>query len=120
MPSGTERIDIDHFHSVDIRVGRVIDARPNAGARQPAYVLAIDFGPELGTRTSSAQITDAYTADGLIGRFVLAVVNLPPRRVNGVKSEVLVLGACTEKGGGPVVLTGPDEHDRVRPGDRIH
>lgn len=119
MTTTPRNIDINDFHAVDIRVGIITSAHENTGAKSPAFVLTIDFGPELGTRTSSAQITHAYTPDAIIGKLILAVVNLPPRRVNGVKSEVLVLGVTTQKGDGPVVLIAPDEHDRVLPGDRI-
>jgi tRNA-binding protein len=120
-------ITIDQFHAVDIRVGRVTAAERNPKAKPPALVLTIDLGPELGLRTSSARITEAYTPESLIGRFILAVVNLPPRRVANIDSGCLVLGALTthrddqgeRKGDGPVVLIGPDKHDRIHPGDRI-
>ncbi len=99
-------ITIEEWDAVDIRVGEVIAAEPNATAHKPAFVLTIDFGPELGTRTSSAQLTVHYTPETLRGRRVLAVVNFPPRRVAGVKSEVLVLGVPDENGA--VVLVAPD------------
>ncbi|USN99775.1 MAG: tRNA-binding protein [Phycisphaeraceae bacterium] len=110
---------IEDFHALDIRVGRVLRVEPNMRARVPAYIVDVDLGDDLGVRTSSAQITEAYTPESLEGRLVLALVNIPPRRVAGVRSEVLVLGVYSEKGDGPVVLIGPDEHDRVRPGDRV-
>ena len=115
----TQTVTIDDFAALDIRVARVTGAELNAKARLPAYVLTLDLGDGLGTRTSSAQLTDVYTPGQLVGRLVLAVVNLPPRRVAGVKSECLVLGVYSKNGEGPVVLIGPDEHDSVRPGDRL-
>ena len=89
---------IDDLSRLDLRVGTVTAVRENEGARVPAFVLEIDFGP-LGTRTSSAQLTRNYDEDALLGRQVVAVLGLSPRRVNGVKSEVLVLGAVDEATG---------------------
>lgn len=97
---------IETFLELDIRVGRVMRAETFPQARKPAYKLLIDFG-ELGTRRSSAQITDLYSTDELVGRLVLGVVNLPPRRIADFTSEVLVLGVPT-RGGGDVALIGPD------------
>jgi tRNA-binding protein len=85
-------IDHDDFARVDIRVGTVLSAVPNPAARKPAYVLEVDFGPEIGRRTSSAQLTELYTPEQLKGRQVAAVVNFPAKRIAGVRSEVLVLG----------------------------
>lgn len=96
-------IDFDDFARVDLRIGTVISAEPNAQARKPAYVLRIDLGP-LGLRTSSAQVTDLYGPAELVGRQVLCVCNLAPKRVAGVASEVLVLGAYDA--GERVVLAG--------------
>lgn len=92
---------------VEMRVGRVIEARPHPKARKPAYILKIDFG-EYGVKTSSAQITDLYTPEDLVGRTVVCVTNLPPKNIAGVVSEVLVLGVPDEEG--RVVLLRPD-HD---------
>lgn len=98
-------ITIDDFQRVDIRVGRILSAQPLDGARKPAYKLTIDFGRELGIKQSSAQITAHYTPEDLVGRLVLAVVNLPPRRIAGFRSEVLTLGI--PDGHGNVVLIAP-------------
>src|SRR5512146_1689357 len=99
-------ITIDDFQRVEIRVGRVVAAEPLKGARKPAYALKIDFGAELGIRQSSAQITQHYQPDALIGKLVLAVVNFPPRRIAGFRSEVLTLGIADNEGA--VVLIAPD------------
>jgi tRNA-binding protein len=99
-------IAFEDFLKVDVRVGTVLSAAPNRAARRPAYVLEVDFGPELGRKTTSAQLTERYTATELIGRQVAAVVNFPPKRIAGVKSEVLVLGF--PDAAGHVVLIGVD------------
>jgi tRNA-binding protein len=91
-------ISYDDFARVDIRVGTVLSAVPNAGARKPALVLEIDFGPEIGRKKSSAQLTDLYRPEDLVGRQVAAVVNFPPRQIARVMSEVLVLGFPDAKG----------------------
>ena len=97
-----------------MRVGRVLAVEAFPEARVPAWKLTIDFGPEVGEKRSSAQITH-YPADALVGRLVVGVVNFPPRRIAGFASEVLVLGALDDEKG--VVLLKPDED--VEPGDRI-
>ena len=91
-------IEFSDFLRVDIRTGTVLSARLNEKARNPAYVMEVDFGPELGVKTTSAQLTRVYEAESLPGRQVVAVTNFPPLRVAGIKSEVLVLGVETEDG----------------------
>ena len=91
-------ISFADFLKVDIRVGQVIEVRDNPKSRLPAYVLKIDFG-ELGHKISSAQITENYSQEELIGKQVVAVVNFPPKRVAGVKSEVLVIAAVCQNSG---------------------
>ncbi len=100
-------IEFDDFARVDMRVGRILEASPFPEARKPSYRLRIDFGPELGERVSSAQLTVTYPDPAvLVGRQVVAVVNFPPRRIAGFKSEVLVLGAMGA--GGEVHLLQPE------------
>ena len=107
-------IDYTDFEKVDMRVGRIVAVDDFPEARRPAWKLRIDFGPELGEKRSSAQITN-YAREQLVGRLVVAVVNFPPRQIGPVRSEVLVLGAVA--GDHPVLLLEPDAGSQ--PGDRI-
>lgn len=114
-----DTITPEHFAACDIRVCRVTAAEPLAGAHKPAIKLTLDCGPDLGTRHSSAQLTERYTPGQLVGRLVLAVVNFPPKRIAGFKSEALVLGVYSDAGRGPVVLIAPDDDPAVAPGDGL-
>ncbi len=109
-------IEYDDFLKVDIRVGTIVAAEEFPEARKPAYKLRIDFGPEIGEKKTSAQITAHYTPETLLGRQVMAVVNFPPRQIGPVRSEVLTLGASDEEGG--IVLIAPDM--KVPNGQRMH
>lgn len=109
------KISIDDFKKVDMRVGTIIDASINKGARKPAYKLKIDFGEEIGIKNSSAQITDLYELEDLIGKQVVAVINFEPVKISQVKSEVLVLGVDTSLG---VALLNIDKN--VLNGSRIY
>lgn len=107
-------ITFDDFAKIDIRVGEIVKAEVFEKARRPAYKLLVDFGNEVGVKRSSAQITDLYKIDDLIGKQVLAVVNFPPRQIADFMSEVLVLGTYSKDG---VVLIQPDRI--VEKGDRL-
>lgn len=111
----SEPTDIDGFGRVDIRVGTVADAKPFPEAQKPAIRIWIDFGPQIGIKRSSAQVTRHYTPDQLIGRQVVAVVNLPPRQIGPFVSEVLTLGMPDQLG--EVVLIRPDH--KVPNGGRL-
>jgi tRNA-binding protein len=100
-----EQIGFDDFMKVDVRVGRVVAAEAFPEARKPAFKLTIDFGPQIGLKKSSAQITVNHSLDDLVGRQVLAVVNFPPRQIGPFMSEVLTLGVPDENGA--VMLIGP-------------
>ncbi len=104
----TQPIGIEDFERADFRVGTVVDAQSFPEARKPSLKLWVDFGAPLGVKQSSAQLTVHYTADRLIGRQVLAVVNLAPRKIAGFESQILVLGLPDENGA--VVLLKPDLH----------
>jgi tRNA-binding protein len=103
----TAEISFDDFMKVDIRVGRVIRAEPYPEARKPAIKLWVDFGPEIGEKKTSAQLTVHYTPESLVGRRVVGVVNFPARQIGKFMSEVLVLGVPDENGA--VVLLNPDK-----------
>jgi tRNA-binding protein len=109
----------DHFDHVEMRVGRITAAEPFPEARKPAYKLTIDFGP-FGVRRSSAQLTDLYTAEALVGRLIIAVTNFSPRRIAGFPSEVLVMGvpAAGVERTGAVVLLEPERE--VELGARVY
>ena len=96
----------DDFTKVDLRVGRIISAEPFPQARKPAYILHVDFGPEIGVKKSSAQITALYTVEELVGKLVVGVVNFPPKQIGPIRSECLVTGFHSDLG--EVTLCVPD------------
>jgi tRNA-binding protein len=114
--SSDGRISIEDFIKVDIRIGTIVEAEGFPEARKPAYKLKIDFGTIIGIKKCSAQITEHYQLDSLVGRQVLAVVNFPPRQIGPVRSEVLTLGFADENGA--VVLAGIDKN--IPNGGRLH
>jgi tRNA-binding protein len=102
---------VDDFLKLDIRVGRIVAVDEFPEARKPAYKLTIDFGPEIGTKRSSAQVVARYAAGALLGKLVLGVVNFPPRRIGPFESDVLTLGVPDADG--RVILVSPDSPDAV-------
>ncbi len=109
-------LDFETFLKVDMRVGKVLRAEPYPEARKPAIKLWVDFGADIGEKKTSAQITDNYTPESLIGRFVVGVVNFPPRQIGKFMSEFLVIGAEDDAGG--IVLLTPEK--TVPLGGRVH
>ena len=107
-------IRIEEFDKVDMRAGTILEAKENKKSRNPAYVITIDFGEEIGIKKSSAQITTLYQTDDLVGMQVICCVNLTPMHIGSVKSEVRILGTESEQG---VVLLRPTE--KVKNGDRV-
>lgn len=102
----SDEISPDQFFAADLRLGQIVEAHPFPEARRPAFKLTIDFGPGVGIKKSSAQITDHYALDDLTGKRVIGVVNFPPRQIGPVRSEVLVLGVSDADGA--IVLLSPD------------
>ena len=114
--TATPNATFDDFMKIDIRCGTIVEAVPFPEARKPAFKLVIDFGPDLGTRKSSAQITELYSPATLVGKKVMAVVNFPPRQIGPFMSEVLTLGVANASG--EVVLVTPDTD--APDGSRLH
>lgn len=108
-------INLEDFDKVEVRVGTILEVADNKKSRNPAYVLKIDFGEELGVKKSSAQITELYKPEDLIGRQVVCCTNLTPMHIGSVKSEVRILGTDSEQG---VVLLKPSES--VKNGDKVY
>ena len=102
-----KEISWGEFEQVELRVGRVLEAHPFPEARKPAYILHVDFGEDIGVRKSSAQLTEHYTPESLVGRLVVAVVNFPPKQIGPIRSQCLVTGF--HDGSGAVVLCAPDQ-----------
>ena len=110
-----EIINWDDFEKVELRVGRIVSAEPFPEARKPAYILQVDFGDDIGTKKSSAQITDLYTPEELAGKLVVGVVNLPTKQIGPLMSECLVTGFSNEDG--EVALCVPDKG--ISPGTKL-
>ena len=111
-----EPVDFNTFLKVDIRIGAIIRAEIFTQAKKPAFKLWIDFGSKIGQKQSSAQITDNYSVETIIGKRVVAVINLPPRQIASFMSEVLVLGALSSTGG--ITLLNSDKKAEL--GERVH
>ncbi len=107
-------IGFEDFMKVDIRVGEVVEAKVYKEAKKPAYILTVDFGEEIGIKKSSAQITECYHCQDLVGKQVLGVVNFPPKQIGKLLSEALILGVYSDQG---VVLIRPDQD--VKKGDKL-
>ena len=116
IPVDPSKALYDDFAKLDIRAGTIIKAETFPKARKPAYKLTIDFGADIGIKHSSAQITDYYTPENLIGKKILGVVNFPPRQIADFMSEVLVLG--TDSKGG-IILAVPDMPEKTENGDKL-
>ena len=114
--AGADPVNFDEFLKLDIRCGTIVEALPFSEARKSAFKLMIDFGPEIGRKKSSAQITTLYTPETLVGRQVMAVVNFPPRQIGPFMSEVLTLGV--NDAAGAIVLVAPDQP--APDGSRLH
>ena len=114
--AGPDLASFDQFLKLDIRCGTIVEVSPFPEARKPAFKLVIDFGPEIGRKKSSAQITTLYVPETLVGRQVMAVVNFPPRQIGPFMSEVLTLGVSDASGA--IVLVAPDQP--APDGSRLH
>jgi tRNA-binding protein len=114
----TELIDYAAFSRVDTRVGKILEAEDFPKAKKPAYQLKIDFGPEIGIKNSSAQLTKRYKKQDLVDRKILAVVNFPPKQVANFVSEVLVLGV--DDGNGGIILLSVENSDDAPLGSRVY
>jgi len=117
LPPLLPTVEVEQFFACDLRVGVIRTASPLTKARKPAYRLEIDFGPAIGLKQSSAQLTKRYQPQDLIGKKIVAVVNFPPRRIAGFKSEVLVLGAVSSDGSDVSLLS--VDHSDLPPGTKI-